>query len=163
MLAAHTATPLSRLWSLMIHLAALASAPCSADSRAVRGQLLYVPVYSEIAYGDRRHTLNLSATVTIRNTDRKHAVKLTRVDYFDTDGHFIRAYQAAPHPLAPMASRDYVISGADRSGGTAASFLIAWESTEAVSPPLVETVMIGAAATNGISFSSTAQILEERP
>lgn len=148
---------------LAVLCALLASAPSFAEPRTVRGQLLYVPVYSEIAYGDRRHTLNLSATVTIRNTDRRHPIKLTRVDYFNTAGNLIRSYGAEPRPLAPMASSDYLVSGADRSGGTAASFLIAWESAEAVSPPRVEAVMIGAAATNGISFSSSAQVLEERP
>jgi hypothetical protein len=132
-------------------------------TRLARSQLLYVPIYSEIAYGDRRHTLNLSATVTVRNTDRKHPLRITRVDYFDTAGRFLRSYLDEPRLLAPMASADYVISGADRSGGTAASFLIAWESAEAVSPPHIEAIMIGAAATTGISFSSTAEVLEERP
>jgi hypothetical protein len=150
--------------SLYLALGSLAlSGLALAEPRAVHSQLLYVPVYSEIAYGDRRHTLNLSATVTVRNTDRKTPIKITRVDYFDTAGSLIRSYQSVPRQLAPMASDDYVISGADRSGGTAASFLIAWESTAAVSPPRVEAVMIGAAATNGISFTSTAEILEERP
>ena len=67
----------------------------------------------------------------------------------------------------PMDSRlganiNDVISGADRAGGTSASFLLAWDSPEPVSPPLVEAVMIGAAATNGISFTSTPQVLEEQ-
>ncbi|WP_162560064.1 DUF3124 domain-containing protein [Methylotetracoccus oryzae] len=152
---------LALLWAALSFDAAVAAG--ETRTHLARSQLLYVPIYSEIAYGDRRHTLNLSATVTVRNTDRKNPVKITRVDYFDTAGRFVRSYLDEPRLLAPMAATDYVISGADRSGGTAASFLIAWESAEAVSPPHIETVMIGAAATTGISFSSTAEILEERP
>jgi hypothetical protein len=34
---------------------------------SVRGQTLYVPVYSEIPHGDRDHTLDLTATLSIRN------------------------------------------------------------------------------------------------
>ncbi|MGY6215315.1 DUF3124 domain-containing protein [Methylolobus aquaticus] len=152
---------LALLWAALSFDPAIAAG--ETRTRLARSQLLYVPIYSEIAYGDRRHTLNLSATVTVRNTDRRNPVKITRVDYFDTAGRFVRSYLDEPRLLAPMASTDYVISGADRSGGTAASFLIAWESAEAVSSPHIEAVMIGAAATTGISFSSTAEILEERP
>src|SRR5262245_24228184 len=43
----------------------------SAEVNGVRGQTLYVPVYSEIPYGDRDHTLELTATLSIRNIDRK--------------------------------------------------------------------------------------------
>jgi hypothetical protein len=148
--------------SLIAILAGQSSLVRSAEVHAIRSQLLYVPVYSEITYGDRRHTLNLSAAVTIRNTDRKRAIRVMRVDYFSTTGALVRSHQPAPESLAPLASRDYVISGADRAGGTSASFLLAWDSPEPVSPPLVEAVMIGAAATNGISFTSTPQVLEEQ-
>jgi hypothetical protein len=159
---AKSACGLTKLPLLACLLGAQPAAGWAAELGLARGQVLYVPAYSEIAYGDRRHTLNLSATVTIRNTDRKHPIKLTRVDYFNTSGSLIRSYQSQPRVLAPMASGDYVITGADRTGGTASSFLVEWESADAVSPPLVEAVMIGAAATNGISFTSTAQVLEER-
>ena len=37
-----------------------------AEVNNVRGQTLYVPVYSEIPYGDRDHTLALTATLSIQ-------------------------------------------------------------------------------------------------
>lgn len=127
-----------------------------------RGQLLFVPVYSELAYGDRKHTLNLSATLTIRNTDRTHPLSLKRVEYFSSQGVLLRSYLPKPQTIGPMASVEYVISGADRSGGTAASFLVEWESASPLSVPVVEAVMVSAASIYGISFQSVAHVLEER-
>ena len=37
-----------------------------AEVNGARGQTLYVPVYSEIPYGDRDHTLALTATLSIQ-------------------------------------------------------------------------------------------------
>lgn len=127
------------------------------------GQLLYVPVYSELAYGGGRHTLNLSATLTIRNTDRTHRLRLTRVDYYSAAGTLLRSHLPKPQTIAPMASIEYIVGGADRSGGTATSFLVEWESLTPLSPPVVEAVIISAASTHAISFQSAARVLEEKP
>lgn len=134
----------------------------SAETMTTPGQLLFVPIYSELPYGDRRHTLNLSATLSIRNTDRKNPLTLKRVDYYSAVGALVRSYVSKPLTVAPMASIEYIVSGADRSGGTAASFLVEWESAAALSVPVVEAVMIGAASTYGISFLSSGRVVEEK-
>src|SRR5882672_8493027 len=56
------------------------------------GQTLYVPVYSEIPHGDRDRTLELTATLSIRNMDRKVAVTIQHVDYYDAQGKHVRSY-----------------------------------------------------------------------
>jgi len=56
------------------------------EREKVLSQLLYVPVYSEIPYGDRNLTLNLTATLAIRNLDQSASLTLTRVDYYDAKG-----------------------------------------------------------------------------
>jgi hypothetical protein len=58
----------------------------SAEVNGVWGQTLYVPVYSEIPYGDRDHTLDLTATLSIRNMDRKVAITVRTVDYYNAQG-----------------------------------------------------------------------------
>ncbi|MFO1418906.1 MAG: DUF3124 domain-containing protein [Methylotetracoccus sp.] len=138
------------------------SGPASAAG-GLRGQTVYVPVYSEISYGERRTTLNVGITLSVRNTDRRNALRIARVDYHSSNGKFIRAYQPEPVSLAPLAAAEYVITGGDRSGGTAASFIVEWDSATPVSIPVIEAVMIGAASMSGVSFTSVGRVLEERP
>jgi hypothetical protein len=47
-----------------------------ADMRLFKGQTVYVPVYSHIYSGDREQPFYLAATLSIRNTDTKHAITL---------------------------------------------------------------------------------------
>ena len=133
-----------------------------AEVTSVRGQTLYVPVYSEIPYGDRDHTLALTVTLSIRNIDRKVAVTVRKVDYHNAKGELIRSYAQEPHVLPPLTAVEFVIKASDRSGGISAGFLVEWESEHLCVPPVVEAVMISTASTQGISFSSPARILEEK-
>jgi hypothetical protein len=133
-----------------------------AEVNSVRGQTLYVPVYSEIPYGDRDHTLDLTVTLSIRNIDRKIAVMVRKVDYYNAKGERVRAYAPEPRVLTPLAAVEFVIKASDRSGGISAGFLVEWESEQPCVPPVVEAVMISTASTQGISFSSQARIVEEK-
>lgn len=133
-----------------------------AEVNSVRGQTLYVPVYSEIPYGDRDHTLDLTVTLSIRNIDRKSAVMVRKVDYYNTKGERVRAYAQEPRVLPPLAAVEFIIKASDRSGGISAGFLVEWESEQLCVPPVVEAVMISTASTQGISFSSQARIVEEK-
>ena len=133
-----------------------------AEVNSVRGQTLYVPVYSEIPYGDRDQTLDLTVTLSIRNIDRKIAVMLRKVDYYNTKGELVRAYAQEPRVLPPLATVEFVSKASDRSGGISAGFLVEWESEHLCVPPVVEAVMISTASTQGISFSSQARVVEEK-
>lgn len=133
-----------------------------AEEIALRGQLLYVPVYSEVPFGDRNRTLTLTATLSVRNTDRKSPVTVKRVDYFSASGTRLRSYLHRAEPLKPMASAEYIVMESDRSGGISASFLVEWESAAPVSAPCVEAVMVNTSLNQGIAFSSPARVLEEK-
>ena len=133
-----------------------------AEVTSVRGQTLYVPVYSEIPYGDRDHTLELTVTLSIRNIDRKIAVMVRKVDYYNAKGERVRSYTQEPRVLSPLAAVEFVIKASDRSGGISAGFIVEWESEHLCVPPVVEAVMISTASTQGISFASRARILEEK-
>jgi hypothetical protein len=133
-----------------------------AEVNSARGQTLYVPVYSEIPYGDRDRTLELAATLSIRNMDRKVAVTIQHVDYYDAQGKQVRSYVQEPRILPPLATVEFVIKASDRTGGISASFIVVWESRVPCVPPVVEAVMIGTASTQGISFLSQGRVVEEK-
>lgn len=124
------------------------------------GQLLYVPVYSHIYTGDKERPFNLAVTLSIRNTDTKGTLRLTAVDYYDTEGKLVRSYLDAPRELGPLASIRYVVAERDVKGGSGANFIVRWESAAPVNAPVVESVMIGAQSGQGISFTSQAREIQ---
>lgn len=133
-----------------------------AEVHGLYGQTLYVPVYSEIPYGDRDRTIALTATLSIRNIDRKVAVTVQKADYYNAQGQLVRSYVQEPRALPALAAVEFVIKASDRSGGISASFIVVWESEALCVPPVVEAVMISTASTQGISFSSQARVVEEK-
>ncbi|MGD8242533.1 MAG: DUF3124 domain-containing protein [Desulfobacterales bacterium] len=146
---------------LVIALGALATAPAAAQALKVKGQTLYVPVYSHIYSGNRERPTYLAATVSIRNTDPIHAIQLEAVDYFDSEGKRVRRYLENPITLKPMASTRYVVSESDKAGGSGANFIVRWKSDQPVNPPIAEGIMISTASQLGISFTSRAQVIKE--
>lgn len=134
----------------------------AAEQGKSRGQVLYVPVYSEIPYGDRGFTMNLTVALSVRNTDFKHSVTVRRVEYHSSTGSLVRSYLKEPLTLQPLASSEFIVKESDRSGGISASFIVDWDGDATVSVPVVEAVMIGTASTQGISFISPAHVLKEK-
>jgi hypothetical protein len=131
------------------------------ELKTSRGQVVYIPVYSHIYSGDREQPFNLAATVSIRNTDPEHALTLTSVDYYDSSGKVLRSHLEGPIELSALASRRYVIPESDTGGGSGASFLVTWKSAQALSPPIMESIMIGTKNQQGISFQSRGQVVRE--
>ena len=121
------------------------------------GQLLYVPVYSHIYIGDKERPFNLAVTLSIRNTDPRSGLRLTAVDYYDTEGSLVRHYLDKPLEMKPLASIRYVVAEKDIKGGSGANFLVRWEADAAMNAPVVEAVMIGTQSGQGISFTSQAR------
>jgi len=125
-----------------------------------KGQTVYAPVYSHIYSGSREQRFNLAVTLSIRNTDPNHAITITAVDYFDSSGNLVEKYLPKAKTLAKMASIRYVVKESDIKGGSGANFIVVWSSAEAVNVPIIETVMIGTQAQQGISFTSRGQVIE---
>lgn len=130
-------------------------------AKRVLGQTLYVPAYSHIYLRDRERTINLTTTLSIRNTSLEDSITVTRAAYYDSEGRRVQAYVSGERVLGPLASTAYVIELDDLRGGVGANFLVEWRSEQPVSPPVVETVMITGASTQGISFLSEARVLYE--
>ncbi len=135
--------------------------PPGAPTKRVRSQTLYVPAYSHIYYRDAQRSMNLATTLSIRNTSPDAPLTLSTIDYYDSHGTPVRAYLDTARTLGPLASTYVVVETDDIRGGVGANFLVQWHADTAVSPPVVETVMITTESTQGISFRSAARVLHE--
>ncbi|SIN96739.1 Protein of unknown function [Singulisphaera sp. GP187] len=130
--------------------------------KVVAGQSIYVPSYSSIYTSDRANTFFLAATLSIRNTDRSQPIVITTARYYDQDGEVIRDYLKKPLRIGPMASIEFFVPESDTSGGVSASFLVEWVADQSVNAPHVESVMIGAASTQGVALTSPGRVLSDR-
>ncbi|MFA5183248.1 MAG: DUF3124 domain-containing protein [Syntrophales bacterium] len=132
----------------------------ASDMVLSKGQLVYVPVYSHVYYGDLEKKFLLTGMVSIRNTDPDHAITITLADYYDSEGKVIRSYLTKPITLNPMASTRFVVKESDTKGGSGANFLVRWKAEAKVNEPIMEGVMIGAAGQQGISFASRGKAIK---
>jgi hypothetical protein len=123
------------------------------------GQTIYVPAYSHIYGGDRERPFLLAVTLSVRNTDPYHAIRITAVDYYETGGTLLKNYLSAPQTLKPLESVRYVVPEKDKAGGSGANFLVVWQSDRPVNPPIVEAIMIGTQSQQGLSFTSRGQVI----
>jgi hypothetical protein len=114
----------------------------------------YLSVYSQI-YSYTQHTsLDLTATVSIRNTSEIDTIYLLRADYFDTHGNPIYSYVKNPIALNKTETLEIVIAESDKTGGTGANFIFDWAKKPATSEPIFEAVMISAYGQQGLSFTT---------
>ena len=142
--------------------AGLASWADEAPSRS-KGQLLYVPVYSHIYWGTKPRVFNLACTLSIRNIDPEQAIAVVAVDYYNTEGKKIRAFLDKPVKIPALATKEYYIEEKDTAGGSGANFLVRWTCEKEANAPIVECIMIGVEAAQGVSFTSRGRaILEPR-
>lgn len=146
--------------ALVLLLAAALAHPAWAER--LRGQTVYVPVYSHVYHGDRERPFLLAATVAVRNVDPAATITVVAADYYDSDGRLVRRLVDAPQTVAPLASVRLVIPESDTAGGSGASCLVRWQAEAPALPPVVEAVMIGTRASQGISFTTSGRVVEER-
>lgn len=138
--------------------------PVTVDpSNVLTGQTVYVPVYSHIYHHNSpRNVVNLSATLSIRNTDSDRPIIITSVRYFGSDGQLIRQDVAQSSKLEPLSSVSFFVAADDTSGGAGAGFLVDWVAETAVSEPVIEAVMISTLSSQGISFVSPGRVVSQR-
>jgi len=119
-----------------------------------KGQRVYVPAYSHIYSGNRARPFLLTVTLSIRNIDPTHRIEISLADYYETQGRLLKKFIDKPLILEPLGSERYIIPERDESGGSGANFIVEWSSDKLVNPPIIESVMIGAQSSQGISFTS---------
>lgn len=114
----------------------------------------YLSVYAQIYSQTEHRTHDLTATVSLRNTNRKDTVYIDQAQYFDTSGKSIRTYFDQTIFIAPMETVEIVIDELDIEGGTGANFLFDWRAKPGSNEPLFEGVMISTSGQQGLSFTT---------
>lgn len=140
-------------------LLAVSVLPARADM--LKGQTLYVPCYSHIYHGVKTRPFDLTITLSVRNADTKRSLRLSSADYYGSDGKLLKRFLGAEVVLPPLASREFTVDQTDTSGGSGASFIVRWRADAAMNEPVVESVMIGTANSQGISFTSRGVAIQE--
>lgn len=137
------------------------SLPLQASERIglSKGQSIYVPAYSHIYSGNSERPFLLTVTLSIRNIDPNHQIKITTIDYYETQGKFLKKHLDKTTILKPLESLRYIVPETDKTGGSGANFIVKWESDIFVNTPIIESVMIGTQRQQGISFTSRGRVI----
>jgi len=125
------------------------------------GQTVYVSVYSNVFHGEKVRAFELAATLNIRNTDRQRSITILAADYFDSDGHKIRSYVKQAERLGALASTYFHIKESNTAGGHGANFIVKWASEQPVNTPIIEAVMVGVHAGQGLSLRTPGKVIKE--
>ena len=147
---------LNTIFILLFVCVSLISAPLEAHELPAlsNGQIVYVPAYSHIYIGGKKRPFELAITLSIRNIDLKGEIRLKEVHYFGSQGNLIESFIDDTQSVRPQESVRFVIGEKDKGGGSGANFIVKWESAAKVNPPIIESIMIGGQASQGISFTS---------
>ena len=143
----------------MILIAAIAMT--LAATAAMAKQSVYVPAYSHIYYGDKPSKILLTTTLSIRNTDPARTMKLEKVEYRSDQGKMLKNFVKVPVTIQPLAAVRFVVPETDIKGGSGASFIVTWTADAQLNEPVIQAVMIGATANQGISFVCDAVSIKE--
>ncbi len=148
---------------LILAIMAIIPGQAIANSNQIQsiGQSVYVPVYSHIYHGDKERRFDLTATLSIRNTNLEKDIMIQSIDYYDSNGRLLKNYLEAPIVLKKFSTIRYVINSTDKSGGSGAKFIVRWNSKIISNAPLIEAIMISTKSQQGISFVSRGQAIRE--
>ena len=133
----------------------------SAKVPMLRGQLLYMPVYSNLPYSRGGAKFDMKGYVAIHNTDLGERIRVTKVVYFDHDGKPVFDFlKGKPVELPPLATKDFQIPYEDKSG-LGSNFLVEWVSDRPVTEPLVECVTVSLIPNQSLGLLSRGKVIRE--
>jgi len=115
---------------------------------------VYIPIYSNIYIDKYKQKTLLAATLSIRNTSYTDSLFVTKVDYYDTDGHIAKTFLDNTINIPPMATVDYVIEKEDDTGGAGANFMVSLQGKNKHMRPMIQAIMIGEFGNVGFAFST---------
>ena len=121
---------------------------------AMTGGTTYLPIFSQIYSETEKRIHDLTATVSIRNTNRADSVYIRSAAYYNTERAMIRSYFDQTIFVRPMETFEIVIDQVDKAGGTGANFLFDWTIKKDSNEPFFEAVMISTYSAQGISFTT---------
>ncbi len=135
--------------------------PATAEELS-KGQTVYVSIYSHIYGGPKSRPMDLTAMVSLRNTDSTSPIIVTSLKYYNSAGTLVKDYLTKPVTLGPLATARYIVEERDQTGGSGANFIVKWKSDNEVNPPVVEAVHIGTRSGQGISFLTTGRVVKDQ-
>ena len=154
-------TSTAQIAILSVCLLFILASQAKAEPALSNGATVYVPIYSNIYTGPKAITYNLAAMLSIRNTDAKFAISLTRADYYDSEGKLVKRYLENPIVIQPLASKYFYIKEYDDTGGSGANFIVEWRSKGRVNKPIIEGILTGLRSGQGVSFRCPGQEIIE--
>ena len=114
---------------------------------------VYAPAYSSLFGGAGRARIDFAVTLSIHNVSADRPVVLEAVVYYDTAGKAVENYLPRAVALKPFGTIQFFVPRDDVRGGTGANFVVRWRaSAPRAEAPHVETVMIGTANNQSLSF-----------
>jgi hypothetical protein len=132
------------LWAVIFGLFSASTAANAQEIRALSsGQSIYLPIYSHMLYGNlgksgKVSQVQLSALVSIRNTDGRRPLRILSARYYDTQGKPLGEHVPKPVAIPPYGTHELFVELNDASGGSGANFVIRWDAESPINPPLVE-------------------------
>ena len=144
-------------WVLCMVYVFLSNAQAATYYKLSNGQVVYVPVYSDVFSAPKKYPSKLAVMLSIRNTDTANTITVNAADYYDTKGKLVRKYYQTPVIMAPLESIHIYIPADDRSGGEGANFIVRWAAQGEVNVPIIESIMIG----RDLSIVSPGQEIRE--
>ena len=125
-----------------------------------KAQTVFVPAYSHVYQKDGK-PFPLTTTLSIHNSDAKEPIVVSSVIYYGTNGKQIRQFAQQPQKIAPLGSIEFLVAEEDLEGGSGAKFIVKWVAEKEVHEPVIQTVMVGTASGQGLSFVTSGVVLEE--
>jgi hypothetical protein len=128
-----------------------------------KGQTVYIAAYPSVYINERGAEFQLTVTLSIRNTDPAHGITITSIKYYDPTGALVKDYLEAPKKLPSLASIRFLAERTKSKGDSCGpSFIVKWRSEDKeVNRPIIESIMIGTASTQGISFGSPGRVIND--
>jgi hypothetical protein len=148
------------LWMQPVRPATVAAQP-KGEPASIRGELIYVPIYSSIFYENNKDVLELAATLSIHNVNPDRPLTILRADYYDTSGKLIRKHLDKPLTLSALETKNMVVDRKDTKGGPGANFLVEWQGAPDAVGPIVEAVMVNTSSNLGIAFTTTGKVIRQ--
>jgi hypothetical protein len=132
------------LCAMVFSLSGLAATVMAQEAKVVsKGQTLYLPIYSQMIYGNlgksgKASAVQLSALVSVRNVDGKRPMRVLSARYYDTHGKLLGERVPTPVSIPPFGTLELFVELNDASGGSGANFVIKWDADGAINQPMVE-------------------------
>ncbi|MCB2225807.1 MAG: DUF3124 domain-containing protein [Desulfarculaceae bacterium] len=148
----------------LVLLAALAALGAASPALAQGPQsgAIYAPLYQTAVIDHRNRTLELTATLYVRNPNPAVELQVESIVIHDGKGKQLKQLIPKVKILAPLATLHLLVPQLP-SSVSAPSALVRWRGGEKAAPPLVEVLMMGTAGQQGISLTTNGTPLPAGP